>query len=108
MSVGSFSPARFDARRQAAERMDVGPRSRAFGNKRAGHLCRRRRAAWFGQASRLGRWRRLSCDLIRASISQQGGMTMDDTKIEGVGVPVPVSGAVESVSATQQFTRGQS
>ena len=26
---------------------------------------------------------------------------MDDTKIEGVGVPVPVSGAVESVSATR-------
>ena len=25
---------------------------------------------------------------------------MDDTKIEGVGVPVPVSGAVESVIAT--------
>ena len=25
---------------------------------------------------------------------------MDDTKIEGVGVPVPVSGTVESVSAT--------
>ena len=25
---------------------------------------------------------------------------MDDTRIEGVGVPVPVSGAVESVIAT--------
>ena len=25
---------------------------------------------------------------------------MDDAKIEGVGVPVPVSGAVESVTAT--------
>ncbi len=27
---------------------------------------------------------------------------MDDTKIEGVGVPVPVSGAIESVSATRE------
>src|SRR5882724_3079942 len=27
---------------------------------------------------------------------------MDDTKIEGVGVPVPVSGGVESVSATRE------
>ena len=35
-------------------------------------------------------------------------MTMDDTKIEGVGVPVPVSGAVESVSATSEFTGRQS
>jgi hypothetical protein len=37
---------------------------------------------------------------LRTSISQQGGLTMSETRIEGVGVPVPVSGAVESVIAT--------
>ena len=53
----------------------AGPRSGPFGNERAGYLCSRRCATWFGQASRVGGRRRLCRDLIRTSISQQGGVT---------------------------------
>src|ERR1700749_1104262 len=54
--------------------MDARPRSFLAGDKRAGHLCGGRRAAWFGEARCIRSRRGIGSRAIHSSISEQSLM----------------------------------
>ena len=57
---------------QRPEGLDARSRSFSAGNECAGHVCRGRRAAWFGQARGLGSWRRIGGGAVHPSVFEQG------------------------------------
>ena len=56
----------------ASERMDAGSRSISAGNKCARHICGRRCAPRFREASRLGSWRGVGRGPVHPSVFEQG------------------------------------